>query len=293
MKAIADNVRLNLMKTEIYPSPWDLKYFQEIASTGNLSRAAERLGVAQPTLSLSLKRLEEQLSVDLFQRGPRGLTLTEAGELLNRECNRLMAAWDSVVSETRKSETELRGRYSIGCHTAIGLYALGPVMRDLYESFPGIELQLNHGYSRIICERVVSSNLDFGLVINPVKHPDLVMTKIATDEVAFWKMPGGLDDVLLYHPDMAQTQTMLKKLKTKQFTRLLSSESLEVLAGLAGHGAGVAVLPGRVVGAIEPRLKRMTDLPSVTDELYFVYRADMRKTASARAIIERIKKIKI
>ena len=54
------------MNFNIYPTSWDLRYFQEIAHTGNLSRAAERLGVGQPTLSLSLKRLENNLGAKLF-----------------------------------------------------------------------------------------------------------------------------------------------------------------------------------------------------------------------------------
>ncbi|NQW45984.1 MAG: LysR family transcriptional regulator [Deltaproteobacteria bacterium] len=111
------------------------RYFQEIAHTGNLSRASERLGVGQPGLSLAVKRLEDGLEVKLFLRRNLGLTLTSAGQRLLRESNRPLAAWESVVSETKKSETEMIGRFTLGCHTSVAIYALKNVMRDLYSSF--------------------------------------------------------------------------------------------------------------------------------------------------------------
>ena len=204
------------MNTNIYPHPWDLRYFQEIAHTSNLSRAAERLGVGQPTLSLALKRLEESLQVKLFLRRNRGLTLTSAGQRLLRESNRLLSDWESIVSETKKSETELVGRYTLGCHPSVAIYALKNVLRDLYVSSPGIEIQLTHGLSRVICERVISGSIDFGIVVNPVKHPDLVIYKLASDEVGFWKVPRGLDNLLIYNPELTQSQSLLNKIKKKK-----------------------------------------------------------------------------
>jgi LysR family transcriptional regulator, nitrogen assimilation regulatory protein len=59
-----------------------LGYFAQIAELGSLTRAAERMGIAQPSLSRQMRLLEEELGVTLFTRGPRGMQLTEAGELL-------------------------------------------------------------------------------------------------------------------------------------------------------------------------------------------------------------------
>lgn len=281
------------MKTNTYPNPWDLIYFQEVASTENLSRAAERLAVAQPTLSLSLKRLEDQLQVNLFSRRNRGLVLTPAGHRLLRECNQLMGAWQSVVTETRKSQNEIKGRYSLGCHSAVGLYTLNPLLRNLYSEYSGLEIQLTHGLSRVICERVISSQIDFGIVVNPVRHPDLVLIKLGSDEVCFWKMPTSVPGVLIYNPELVQSQTMLKKMKVKSFERSILSESLEVISVLARSGAGAAILPSRVVKALAPELKKITEMPSFRDEIYFIYRADLQKTGGAKSIIDAIKALKI
>lgn len=281
------------MKTNIYPNPWDLRYFQEIAHTQNLSRAAERLGVGQPALSLSLKRLEDTLETSLFYRRNKGLSLTAAGQLLLKESNRLLSDWEALVSQTKKSETELIGRYSLGCHPSIALYTLNSAVKDLYETYPGIELQLNHGLSRIITEQVISGDIDFGLVVNPVRHPDLVIHEMAKDQVGFWKSSKGLTDVLLYNPALIQSQSLLKKLKKKTFSRTLTSESLEVLSILARSGAGIAILPERVVRALAPELKRVDNSPTYEDQVAFIYRSDLRKTASAKIVIDCFKSLKI
>ncbi len=282
------------MNFNTYPNPWDLRYFQEIAHTGNLSRASERLGVGQPALSLALKRLEEVLEVSLFFRRSRGLTLTSAGQRLLRESNRLLAAWELVVSETKKSETEMVGRYTLGCHPSVAIYALKDVIKDLYSSFSDIEIHLVHGLSRIICEGVISGNIDFGIVVNPAKHPDLIIHKLADDEVCFWRSAKGLEDVLIYNPALIQSQTLLKKIKRKgTFKRSIASESLEVIATLAGSGAGIAILPNRVAKAIAPGLKKMENYPVYLDEVTFIYRADLPKTSSSKCIVNMMKSLLI
>jgi LysR family transcriptional regulator, cell division regulator len=282
-----------IMKNNTYPNPWDLRYFQEVAATQNLSRAAERLGIGQPALSLSLKRLEDQLGVSLFLRQNRGLKLTDAGARLLKECNRLLLHWEAVVSEARKSQSELVGQYSLGCHPSVGLYALNPLIKNIYEEYSGIEIKLVHGLSRVLTEQVISGKIDFAFVVNPTRHPDLVIHELAKDEVSFWKTSGAQSDVLLYNPDLFQSQTLLKKLKEKTFRRTILSESLEVLAILARSGAGVAILPDRVVGALCPELKKMAGFPTYQDHIAFIYRSDLRKTASAKAVIQMSRSVKI
>lgn len=282
-----------MTKNYTFPNPWDLIYFQELAAVPNLSRAAERLGVSQPALSLSLKRLEANLGAVLFHRRHRGLDITPEGEDLLRECTRLMNDWAAIASEARRSKQEVRGRYRLGCHPSVAIYGLKDVVRDLYSDFPEIEIHLGHGLSREVCEQVISGKMDFGLVVNPVPHPDLVISKIAKDEVCFWHKAGGLKDTLIYNPDMLQSQTLLKKYRERKFPRSLHSGNLEVIATLAASGAGTAILPTRVVQSMAPSLRKVPDAPTFIDEITFVHRSDLPKTAGARAILERMKALKI
>lgn len=282
------------MNINIYPHPWDLRYFQEIAATLNLSRASERLAVGQPALSLALKRLEESLQTKLFIRRNRGLSLTPAGEKLLRESNRLLSNWEAILYEVKRSETELVGQYRLGCHPSVAIYCLKRVLRQLYSECPGIEMRLTHGLSRVISEGVVSGTLDFGIVINPIQHPDLVINKLAIDEVCFWKSQNALEDVLIYNPELTQSQELLKKSKNKvSFKRTITSDNLELIASLTSTGTGIAILPDRVVRNLAPNVKKISGMPSYRDQVAFVYRADLPKSSSSKYIIKLLKSLSI
>ena len=281
------------MKFDTYPSPVELEYFSEIAATLNLSRAAERLGVGQPTLSLSLKKLEDQVRAQLFIRRHRGLVLTEAGSRLLKETESLKSAWNAVIQAAQNSQSEIQGRFSLGCHPSVALYSLDPFLKTLYASEPKIEIKLVHGLSRAMTEKLISGELDFAIVVNPVRHPDLVLSKLAVDEICFWKSSRALEDVLIYNPALLQSQDLLKKLKTRAFTRAIESDNLEVICSLTRSGAGVGVLPTRLVEALAPSLTRINELPRYKDEIYFAYRADKPKTAAAKLLISQLRALKI
>lgn len=282
------------MTSTLLPNPWDLKYFQEVAATGNISRAAERLGVGQPAISLAIKRLEEILTADLFYRRSKGITLTPAGQRLLKSSNQLMMDWEHVISDTKQSRSEMSGRFTLGCHPSVAMYSISKPLKTIYETHPGIEVNLKHGLSRVICEQVISGEIDFAIVINPIQHPDLVIHKLAQDDVCFWKAKNGLADVIIYDPALGQSQSLLKKIgKKKPFTRSITSENLEVITRMAQSGLGVGIIPSRVVQNLAPSLVKISEFPSYSDQITFVYRKDLFKTTSSKYIIDLFKTVKI
>jgi LysR family transcriptional regulator, cell division regulator len=199
------------------PSASDLRYFLEVSHTLNVTRAAERLGIAQPSLSQALKRLEDALGAPVLVRGKSGVQLTHAGRKLASRARDLLEEWEKLRRETARDEREIRGRYVIGAHPAVALYTLERVLPALLKDHPGLEISLAHDLSRKILEDVVSFKVDFGLVMNPVKHPDLVLRRLFSDEVSVWTAaaPSALQDhrtgdgVLIYDPALGQSQTVL------------------------------------------------------------------------------------
>jgi DNA-binding transcriptional LysR family regulator len=156
------------------PSPHDLKYFREAAATLNMSRASERLGISQPSLSLAIQRIEDSVGDKVFYRSRRGLVLTQAGKQLLTHTNFLLDAWSQVKSKALASSQLIQGRYIIGCHASVALYSLGTFLPKVLHDHPTLEIKLEHDLSRKITESVISSAVDIGIVVNPVKHPDLI-----------------------------------------------------------------------------------------------------------------------
>ncbi len=276
------------------PSPTELRYFMEVANTLNLSRAAERLGVSQPTLTLAMRRLEDSFGQPVLIRGKTGVKLTKSGEKLYDRARFLFEEWEKIRSDIGDDEAQVRGTFTIGCHVSVALYTLPSLLPKLFKEFPHLEIKVSHALSRTITESVISSRVDFGIVVNPVQHPDLVIKSLMQDEVSFWigNKIKSVDEetILIYDPEMLQSQTLVKQAGNKGhvFQRRLESSSLEVITSLVAAGVGCGVLPGRVAQRDpELNLKKVPGTwPIFNDKICLIYRADAQRSAASRQIIQ-------
>ncbi len=282
------------------PNYSDLTYFVEVAQTKNISRAAERLGIAQPSLSSAIKRLENSFNVSLLIRSRSGVQLTKAGQELYSKSKLFIFNWDQLKSEIVKRQTSIIGRYSIGCHSSVALYTLSYFLPKLICDHQDLEVEIIHDLSRKITERIISFEIDFGIVVNPVRHPDLVIKELCNDEVSFWisKKINSHQKfdfkkmVLICDPNLIQTQKLILSLEKKKiyFRRIIKTTDLEVVADLVNAGLGVGILPKRVATrASGYNLQILNDqLPSFHDRICLVYRQDAQKTTASQIIISSI-----
>jgi len=278
------------------PSHFDLSYFLEVATTLNISRAAERIGISQPSLSMSLKRLEAVVGAPLLIRAKSGVQLTKAGQFLAQRGKNLLQDWEAIKAGALEQTDGLAGRFSLGCHVSVAAYSLPAFLPKLLKQYPQIEIQLAHDLSRKITEAVISHQMDFGIVVNPVSHPDLVIHELCEDKVTVWDRTGKYGDTLIFDPNLNQAQFIVQKLEKKgvRFSRTLTSGSLEVITELASAGAGTAILPTRVATNPRAGLKPCGPAaPSFADRICFVYRADAQKSNAARAVVQAVKEARI
>lgn len=278
----------------------EIRYFLEVAETLNFSRAAERLGVTQPALSQAVQRLEKSFGSPLFVRTRTGVQLTRSGHKLFSRGRKLVSEWEDLIQDSLRDETELRGNYTLGCHPAVGLYTLPQVLPELLQDHPELGFTLSHDLSRKVTERVIAFQLDFGIVINPVQHPGLVIRKLGTDVVGLWtrEKPTELQDlssgkaVLISDPELLQSQTLMQRFAKKgvRFGRQIGSSSLEVIASLVSSGAGVGILPRRVAMRLKEYALESAgdDLPTFDDTICLVYRSDHHSTQAAKLLARTI-----
>lgn len=265
------------------PSPTDLQYFLAVAQSGSLTKAAARLAISQPSLTLAMRRLEQSVGAPVFLRTRRGVTLTQAGERLLAEAKDLYRRWEILSDSIRRSQDEVRGRLVFGIHPSVAIYSLPLFLKSLLRDHVDLEIRLVHDLSRAITRKVIDLEIDIGLVVNPVKHPDLIIQTVAKDEVTVWTATGANEDILIVDPDLAQSQFILRRLKRK-YTRLLECGNLEVILSLAEAGAGHAILPARVAHGKHSRLKPVNGSPKFSDEICLIYRHEQRNLKSLQAL---------
>lgn len=282
------------------PTSTELMYFLEVANSLNLTRASERLGISQPSLSLAIKRLEQVVGTALFIRQQHGVTLTQAGKQMLRHVRQLIQNWESTKAEALASHQEVQGCFTIGCHSTMAIHTVSEFLPALLENYPKLEIQLKHDLSRKITEQVINLSLDLAIVANPLKHPDLVINKLCKDAITLWVGSGDRQiqslhsgkAVILCDPDLSQTQAFLKMLQKKNITysRIVKTSHLEVVASLTAKGCGIGILPTRVAQATYPnQLKQIMPPIADRDELCLIYRNENRNIRAIQTIIKTIK----
>ena len=271
----------------------ELRYFLAVAKTCNVSRAAELCGISQPALSQALKRLEDQLGTTLLSRSKTGVRLTRSGERFALQSRELIERWDALLKSVHATDAQVSGHYRIGCHPSVAIYSLPKFLKELQLEYPDLDIGLTHANSREISNDVIEWRLDFGIVINPPQHPDLVIRELGKDEVTFWVHPERqFNETLILDPSMLQTKSLLKQLEKRKldFRRQIECSNFEVIYALTLAGCGVGILPTRVArhfGSVELELFS-PKAPVFKDTLCLIYRVGSQSHASGRAIIDAI-----
>lgn len=119
-----------------------MQAFYAIVQEGNISHAAERLGIAQPALSRQMKRLEGSLGVSLFERGSRRIKLTEAGRLLSSRVEHILGLVDGTVREITDIGEGVAGTLRIGTITTSGAKVLPGLIEKFRELYPRVMFQI-------------------------------------------------------------------------------------------------------------------------------------------------------
>jgi len=273
------------------PSPTELIYFLEIASTGNISRASERLGIAQPTLSLAVKRLESVVGTELLLRSKTGVSLTRAGLRFSSKAQHLLEQWHSVLESVKREDTELAGSYRIGAHPSVACGRLAFVLPKILNDHPRLELNMLHDLSRRVTEKIINFELDFAIAVNPISHPDLVIRKLYTDEVNFFCGHDfdihNQNRLLCFDPELTQARWLLKQAKSANisFARTLHSSSLEFICTLVSEGAGIGILPGIPASQTRNPVRIAAfGIDSFIDTHALIYRADSQTSQASRKL---------
>ncbi|MCM1360260.1 MAG: LysR family transcriptional regulator [Corallococcus sp.] len=142
-----------------------LRYFIEVAREQNITAAAERLHVTQPTLSKQIADLEAELGAQLFIRGKRKTTLTDDGMFLFRRAQEIVDLADKTQSAFSPNEDTVVGDVFIGCGETEGMTFIIDAIRDITEKHRDVKFHLYSGNDEDVSERLDKGLVDFGLFV--------------------------------------------------------------------------------------------------------------------------------
>jgi DNA-binding transcriptional LysR family regulator len=153
--------------------PRRLGYFLAIASHKRMAKAAEALGVAQPTLSQQIRALEQDLGTVLFNRTPQGMQLTETGHALREHAQRLMVQTEAARTAIAELEGGMAGTLRVGVIYTYSTTFLPKIIGSFGEKYPDVRLSVEVGSANGIEQRILSGDLDLAIAFAPPQHPEL------------------------------------------------------------------------------------------------------------------------
>lgn len=271
----------------------DLRYFLALCEAGTLSGAARAARVEHTTVARRIDALEAALGTHLFDRFPKGWSLTAAGTALLPHARKVEDGMHALLRAAQGS-ADVAGMVRVSAPPALATYLLAPRMRDMLRRLPAVEIDLR-GEARTtdLMRRQSDIALRFarpsalGLVVKLLGHVDYALYAdvdyLATRLPEQWEFLG-YDDLQLDTPH----QHWLDEIRGKRRYSLRSNE-LGTLLQAALAGCGVAVLP-RYVAEHAPRKLIRIDTPAcpVRRKLWMVMHEDVRRSPHVRAVADEI-----
>jgi LysR family hydrogen peroxide-inducible transcriptional activator len=271
----------------------DLRYIVTLARECHFGRAAEKCFVSQPTLSVAVKKLEDELGVILFERSPQEVRVTPIGEQVVAQAERVLGAAAQLTEIASAGKNPLAGPLRLGVIYTIGPWLLPKLVPLLHERAPEMPLLLEENYTHRLLEKLKAAELDVAIVALPVDEPGLVAQAVY-DETFFalvpvdhtWAKlkavdPGKLLDqplLMLGRGNCFRDQVLDLCTRAGQGgPQVLEGSSLETIRHMVASGVGITVMPASAVENVaknDPllRVKPFVE-PTPTRRIALVWRA--------------------
>jgi LysR family transcriptional regulator, nitrogen assimilation regulatory protein len=257
-----------------------LRYFVSIVDYGSLGKAAERLFVAQPSLSQQMARLEEELGVPLLLRSNHGVTPTPAGDAFYRHARLVLRQMEQLKQEVTKGGGPESGTVAVGLPTTMASVLAVPLFERIEDKYPGIKLQFFESMSGYLNELLANGRLDLAILFRGSDTPGITALPVLDEALYVLGEPGGdvsarsttcpvskLAGVRLVAPGVSNG---LRLLLERTFSRenvdlniIADIDSLPTMIAIARSGRACTILPASAVAQWDasrlPKMRRIVE----------------------------------
>ena len=279
-----------------------LRAFAEVIDRGSFSAAAERLRLSQPAVSQQVRQLERRLGLSLVERTGKRATPTAAGVELLRHAKLIGEAVSAALDDMAVRAGGAGGRVRIGTGATACIYLLPPILRDLRQRFPTLEIMVRTGNTAEILKSLAENALDLGLVTLPAPGRTFEVTPVLQDPfVAVVPTDGGDWPSVVTPASLAGRSVVLyeaggntRRIVDDWFSRagvalkpVMDLGSVEAIKELVGAGLGCAILPELAVRSVraDASIVARPLAPHLSRTLGLVIRRDKRLTPGLREVV--------
>ncbi|WP_134686619.1 LysR family transcriptional regulator [Brevibacillus migulae] len=286
-----------------------IRYVLAVAQEHSFSRAAERLHLAQPSLSQQIAKLEKMFDVQLFHRLPQHVELTDAGARFVQVASQIMDQVEGLEREMRSYAQGESGRLFVGSLPITGEYVLPEVISEFSRMYPGVELQLVEERSSQLEQLLARGIIDVSLLTMPISEPSLAVEPAIREEIYLALPPehplASAQEVEL--SDLADQPFILLKEGQgfRQITLTLceqagfrpkivfESSNIHTVQSLVAAGMGISFAPAMITAAgrtsARPAYVRLATRPERT--LVVAYRRDRHLSKPVKAFMDMLVRV--
>jgi DNA-binding transcriptional LysR family regulator len=240
-----------------------LRYFVAVAEELNFTRAAQRLGISQPPLSLQIRQLEKELGTPLFYRRGRSVELTDAGKLLLEEARVILRQVETAENGVRRRARGETGRLVVGSAGATYFHPLIPeIIREYGARYPDIILAPHASNTSLLVARLRTGQVDLALIRPPIGEAEGVAIVPLVDEETVVILPNGhrlskftsvplaalAKEVFVLYPrtlNPGNYDSVIAACRSAGFNPTLGQEAPQIVSviPLVAAGFGVSIVP--------------------------------------------------
>ena len=252
----------------------ELKYIVAVARERHFGRAAEACFVSQPTLSVAIKKLEDELNVQIFERGTSEVSVTPIGDQIVTQAQRVLEQTLAIKEIAKQGKDPLVGPLRLGVIYTIGPYLLPTLVKQMIKRVPQMPLMLQENYTLKLIELLKQGEIDVAVMALPFPETGL-MVRPLFDEPFVVAMPAGhaWENRAKIKPDDLKQETMLllgsghcfrdhvlgvcpELMRFSQnadgIQKTFEGSSLETIRHMVASGVGITVLPRMSVLDVKP-----------------------------------------
>lgn len=289
-----------------------LEYFIEVAKHLNFTKAANALHISQPSLSKTIKNMEEELGVPLFYRAFRQLELTDAGKALLQNAKKVLLAYEQLTSELNDVMDLKKGEIRIGIPPIIGAAFCSNIISQYIDLYPLINVTLTEVGTKKIKDGIDDSSLDVGFVCNnphyykgvesiqilkdPLKlvahknHPLCEKKTISLAELEH-------ESFIMYRQDFSLYDSIIERCQANGFFPNIVCESSQkdFIIEMVEAKLGIALLPSQICRKLENETIKAIPFenPEIFLELGMIWKKDKYLSFSVREFIKLAKSFAI
>jgi DNA-binding transcriptional LysR family regulator len=235
-----------------------LEYFQMTSRLKNITRAAERLRVSQPNITVAIKKLEAELGIQLFDRSQKQLALTPEGAVFLNRIDLALRNIQDAVLEVNDYKQLQKGTIKIGIPSMIGAYLFPKIFSSFQKKYSHLDVYLYEEGSMAIREQLERDELDFGIVIISDASPSLQLLPMTSSQIvacvppddplaqkdSFSIQDAKTADIIMLKEGSFLRHLVLQKLKAANIKPniVLESNQIETIKGLTASGVGISFL---------------------------------------------------